>query len=316
MFQKKSYFCNVEKYYEHIEKLLATHEYVAIPGIGGFTLHYEPAVVTSNTITAPRKSIAYNALLPANDALLAMEIARSQHISFRLAQEELKSETAAMIAKLQTSAYFQFGNLGTFTTDSEKRINFVPNQHAEFIPFNFGLHSIQLPEKLSIKQTKFFETKHVTNQSNWLRYAAMLAIVLGMLFISTKTNYHSVKQTASIFDFTAKVGVENKIALTNTVTKANADNAPESKINTITGDSNLKKFHVVVACLTSLHGAEAYKQELLDLDYSETHIMHSQKTYRVAIESFSEKQAAIEYMEALRYSNPMFEQAWVFCEIK
>jgi len=75
-----------------------------------------------------------------------------------------------------------------------------------------------------------------------------------------------------------------------------------------------KNFHVIVACLATKESAEAVCQNLIKKNHKEAHILEPVRTYRVAIQSFADKDEAIRCMENLRKSNPDFEAAWVLCE--
>ena len=48
-----SYFCEVEKFFQHIEKLLAQHDYVVVPNLGGFVVQLQSAQLLSDQITPP-----------------------------------------------------------------------------------------------------------------------------------------------------------------------------------------------------------------------------------------------------------------------
>ena len=79
-----SYFCIVEKIYQHIEKLLAYHDYVVVPGLGGFVVQQQFACVYDDVLFPPSAVIAFNPLMNHSDGLLAIEVARAEGVTFCL----------------------------------------------------------------------------------------------------------------------------------------------------------------------------------------------------------------------------------------
>ncbi|MBV5342716.1 SPOR domain-containing protein, partial [bacterium] len=103
------------------------NDYVVVPGLGGFVLQPQPATIVDNKIIAPRKVISFNALMHYADGLLVIEIARTERISYRLAQELLQRETELFKQQLQTNGSFTFGNFGIFHLTNEGNLAFAPN---------------------------------------------------------------------------------------------------------------------------------------------------------------------------------------------
>ena len=73
----------MQKITQHIVKLLHDHNYVIVPGFGGFVTNYQPAKVhpTSFIFNSPSKSVAFNVNLTSNDGLLINTIAIEQKIA-------------------------------------------------------------------------------------------------------------------------------------------------------------------------------------------------------------------------------------------
>ena len=88
---------------------------------------------------------------------------------------------------------------------------------------------------------------------------------------------------------------------------------PELKQPEVVEQETVKNFHVVVASLPTKKSAEIFCKELNDCDFKNAHVLEPIRTYRIAIESFSDKDEAIKYMENLRKTDNRFETAWVLC---
>jgi len=304
----------VEKIYHHIEKLLGHNEYVVVPGLGGFVLQPQPATIVDNKIIAPRKVISFNALMHHADGLLAIEIARTERISYRLAQELLQHETELFRQQLHTNGSFDFGKFGTFHQTNEGNIAFVPNTHATFIPSNFGLTDLQLPDyskkqiqHVSIKQESF-------SVKSFMRYAAVFALLLSMLFVTEQRPTNPNTQSAAIVNLSkltsaAKIQVQTDSIVVSDTTKQQTQQLLETEIK-----NESEAYHVIVASLPTLQSAENYCKVMIELNYPAAKVLEPVKTYRVAIKSFTEKEEAIRFMENLRITDERFSTAWVLCK--
>jgi nucleoid DNA-binding protein len=304
----------VEKIYDHIEKLLGHNEYVVIPGLGGFVLQQQPATIVDNKIIAPRKVISFNALMHHADGLLVIEIARTERISYRLAQELLQRETEIFKQQLQTNGSFTFGNFGTFHLTVEGNIAFVPNTQAAFIPSNFGLTDLQLPD-YSKKQIHLIPTKQKSlTVKSVMRYAAIFALLLSMLFITEQRPTNPNAQSAAILSLSkltsaAKIQIQTDSIVVSDTTKQQTQQFLEAEIT-----DNSEAYHVIVASLPTQQSAENYCKRLNELNFPTAKVLEPVKTYRVAIKSFTEKEEAIRFMENLRITDERFSTAWVLCK--
>ena len=82
----------MENLSQHIEKLLAQHDYVVVPELGGFVVQKQSAEILEDKILAPCATIGFNPLMLHGDGLLAIEISRSRKLSYRQAMEFVQKE--------------------------------------------------------------------------------------------------------------------------------------------------------------------------------------------------------------------------------
>jgi CCDC81-like prokaryotic HU domain 1 len=115
----------VEKIYQHIEKLLAQHDYVVVPNLGGFVVQTQSAMFFSDHITPPQSSIGFNPLMHHSDGLLAIEIARTEGISYRAAIEAIDSEIDIIKKRLHK-------RIGKYSFYSKTKSRFFTNQFWDF----------------------------------------------------------------------------------------------------------------------------------------------------------------------------------------
>jgi len=300
----------VEKIYEHIEKLLGRNDYVVVPGLGGFVLQQQSAAIIDNKLIAPRKTIAFNALMHHADGLLVIEIARTERISYRIAQELLQVEIKLFKKQLQVSGSFEFGNFGVFNLTDEGNYVFIPNTKAAFIPSNIGVVDLQLndytKQQLVPIKHKSLSTKSI------LRYAAVFALLISLMFVSEQHPDRSRTQSAAIVSLSKLTTVAKTLTDTIAIADTTSQQAPQPTKDEMT--INTKAYHVVVASMPTQQSAEDYCKQLNELNFPAAKVLEPVKTYRVAIKSFTDKEEAIRYMENLRTTDERFSTAWVLCK--
>jgi len=302
----------VEKICQHIEKLLAQHDYVVVPNLGGFVVQMQSAVFFADRITPPLATIGFNPLLHHSDGLLAIEIARTEGISYRTAMEYMDKEVEKIKIQLNTSDSVLFGNMGFLRKTVEGHILFLPNAKADFLPANFGLADLPVSHRdieLILERRKLTIT---LPSARTFKYAVAGMFILGMLLISPQVS--DMRQTDYAgFSTSTFVKVPETIAIPTIPTKSIINTTAEVDSKKINAE-DLNTFHVVVASLGDKKTADKFCQELTTGDYAQAHVLPPSRTYRVAIQSFTNRKEAIQFMENLRKSEKRFETAWVMCK--
>ena len=313
----------MENIYRHIEALLANHDYVILSGIGGFVIQNQSASIKNGIITAPSSTITFNPLMQHSDGLLAIEIARSEGLTYRKAVELLQKEIEFINESLDRVRYFNFGTLGLIEKNEKNELIFTPPTNTSFIPANLGLKDIQLPTNK--KQSKESDRKisFTFPKARTFRYAAAAVLLFLMLLISPSVNDQKHAMNADLFSisFTTEKAINSieeipeAVETIEPVTENNSTELTETTSENIEViDNNKNSFHVIVASLVSKLAAQNYCQSLLDKQFTNAYVLDPIRTYRVAIESFDNRKEAIKYMQNLRKSDTRFEQAWVLCE--
>lgn len=326
------YFCGVEKLSQHIEKLLAHHDYVVVPNLGGFVVQIESAQVLTDRIIAPNAYVSFNPLMQHTDGLLAIEIARSEQVSYRVAMEAIEKEVATIKFNLDKIGYYHLGAIGKLRQDENGKIIFLPSEHANFLPQNFQLSDLYFQNKDSRnKESKKNITLSLPKASIY-KYAAVAVLIIGLFFTTPKVNDMRVSADASLapISLLRNIKTEPKIVKTEIKTDSIPATTVIEKDSVVTTAKDVaatvktektqekaieqsKNYHVIIASLSTHEAAERLCKEMASANYRGAHILPPEKTYRVAIQSFSSKTEAIKYMENLRLSDSKFETAWVLC---
>ena len=295
----------MEKFCQHIEKLLAQHDYVVVPGLGGFVVKMQSAQFLPDHITPPLATIGFNPLMHHADGLLAIEIARTDRISYRLAMEYIDKQVDNLKSGIESAGSVQFGNLGAFYTNELGIMLFSPEVKVGFLPQNFELTNLYVSQKdtqitgTSPKITISFPSTRV------FKYASAAVLVIGLLCISPKMNDMRHADNA---------GIASSVFYTSPVKLATAVTVREAKKTFVTPASkDSDKFHVIVASLPNQTTADNFCKELVTGNFKTAHVLSPARNFRVAIQSFSDREKAIQYMENLRKTDKRFETAWVYC---
>ena len=169
-----------------IVDLLYQHDYVVLPGFGGFVANYRSARLhrKSYLIHPPCKHVAFNPNLKQNDGLLATQIAAAFSIDLREATEKMQVYIAEFRSTLAAEGRLALPQLGIFFYDQDRNLQFIPDEHMNFLQSSFGLPVIQLkpiaqpqPSAEQPGETPVVELPRNPNIGSW-KVAAAIAIPL------------------------------------------------------------------------------------------------------------------------------------------
>lgn len=148
-----------------IRELLYSHNYVVLPGFGGFVLKESPAhvSVSGGLLFPPSKTVGFNSQLKQNDGVLAVWLERKLSCTSSEALSHTQEFTDFCRGLLQVKRRFNLDGIGFFYLDFENNICFEPLQDANFLTESFGLGSISIrpleTETVAPKQEPVFEDR-------------------------------------------------------------------------------------------------------------------------------------------------------------
>ncbi|MGJ8665395.1 MAG: SPOR domain-containing protein [Patiriisocius sp.] len=125
----------------YIQDLLYRYECVIIPGFGAFLTHYASATIDTETHTfyPPGKSISFNRQLQTNDGLLANYVASVQGSSYEVALQKIRNFTGKLSLELSEGKTVSLENIGDFSLNNERTVQFIPTGNKNFDAGSFGL---------------------------------------------------------------------------------------------------------------------------------------------------------------------------------
>jgi hypothetical protein len=193
-----------------ISELLYTHDYVVVPGFGGFVSRQQLShyALNKEVLNPPSKKISFNVQLKQNDGILASWLKEKINCDFTTANKHIDEFAAHCKVLLDTKHRLEVENLGLFYLDFEKNICFEPKTDVNFLIESFGLSNITLKELEKEEVRKVIETKDrfekveiekPVKQRNYKRIAVMavgipvvaMAVLFAVNFVKPNTISYS-----------------------------------------------------------------------------------------------------------------------------
>lgn len=184
---KKKYKFVLMEISTHIKELLYRYECVILPGFGAFLTQYQTARIDGdNNFFPPGKTLSFNRQLQTNDGILANYLATVEGYSYELALQKIRNYTGEISLKLSEGEIVSMPNIGEFSLNKERNVQFAPSQKDNFSRDSFGLTSFAAPSILREAQLEDAKLRSLNPSSKKsripvFRYAAigLVAITLG-----------------------------------------------------------------------------------------------------------------------------------------
>lgn len=130
-----------------ISELLYDHDCVIVTDLGGFIANYKPAAINPalHVISPPSKKLAFNASLKDNDGLLASHISKKTAINYQDACEVIREYVKNANKNLQDGQKIKLEKIGVLFLDNEKKVQFLPDQHTNYLIESFGMTALHAP---------------------------------------------------------------------------------------------------------------------------------------------------------------------------
>ncbi|MGB7843616.1 MAG: SPOR domain-containing protein [Salinimicrobium sp.] len=194
----------------YIHDLLYRYECVILPGFGAFITQQHSARIhqSTNEFYPPNKSVSFNRQLTQNDGLLANHIVEVEKLSYQEALEKLHSFVQDLEHVLEENKVVNFENVGVFRLTEAAKLQFEPAAQTNYMKEAFGLApftSSEILRETYKKQAVSLEEKAAVaftpekrSSSNWLKYAAVGILALGlsgaagMNFYSNQVSEHNL----------------------------------------------------------------------------------------------------------------------------
>lgn len=296
-----------------IELLLRNHNFIVVPGFGGFVAENESATEFDGTLYPPHKAIGFNPSITYNDGLIAQQYALTKLISFAEANRQIDCAVAELLDALATWKHLRFGDIGFFYY-SDGNIMFEPSVKNPFLNTSFGLVPVYFPKiKFLAVDTESENPSDIVNETpcqksrgirftpsrNWV--AAAVAVVLFIVLFPLSVNNSRTDVNINTDKASFAKAVET-IACSTGKTPDNTEVSETEKTNV--------NYHIIIGSFYSKAKAEKFVSELPAQYRGGCKILFSEQRYRVSYCVFNSETESDDFLESFS-DNPRFRDAWI-----
>lgn len=132
----------------HIQYLLIHHQCVIVPSLGAFVVQRTQAEASSDgtQMLPPSRTVAFNASLNHDDALLVGSVARREGVSYEAAQQMVQNQVEMLSQRLDMDSVVEFNRIGKLYKQAEA-IVFEPDPHSIANAAYSQLQAVALPKE-------------------------------------------------------------------------------------------------------------------------------------------------------------------------
>ncbi|MCQ2336832.1 MAG: SPOR domain-containing protein [Paludibacteraceae bacterium] len=297
----------------NVEKLLRNHNFIALPGFGGFVATVDGSYERDGILYPPHKSVGFNPSLNYNDGLLAQEYATSLKISIDKANLIIDKSIEELTSMLTERGHFRFGSAGIFHRTSTG-VEFEPSHKESYLSSSFGLVPVCFPiinpdVKHSAPLQQGTSTANTANKARFTRnatwVASVAAVILAFLLVPLNLNDgKSICQSVQLEASFAPI----KNAFSHTEPAIYSDS--EQNYNAV-DNADTNAYHLIVASFQTESKAQEFIKEL-NVQYRKScHILKSDNHYRVSVCSFSTESEGTDFLKIFVKDNRKFKDAWI-----
>ena len=130
----------------YIKDCLHKTNYLVIPGFGGFISTYHGAKLeeASQKIIPPKKDIAFNDKLLANDMFFTNHVAEEEDCTVSQAEILIKEFVSSIQNELETFGVIKWEGVGNFYVHENDGISFEKDDKTNYLDYSFGLPELRI----------------------------------------------------------------------------------------------------------------------------------------------------------------------------
>ncbi len=310
---------------QHIQYLIARHDFVSVPGFGAFIACSEPAKIASgNMFLPPHRSVGFNATVTHDDGLLIGSVARRERVSYEQAKTLVSDAVELMLRRIDIEGSLEIERVGIFERIEDSALSFQPVQVNNVASCLYGaLRPVTLiplyeeaNDTANVVELELNDTEEYKSRRSWrfvAKYAASVAVLLGMcLTLSTPISIDdSEVAKASLAISTIKRNEPATVCVEKTISATQEDVAAPKvvlSVDEMAADTDYNCYVIVASC-ASRRGANRFIKHCAD--NRQMGVLHSDGRYRVYIAASNDAEAAYTYKETPEVAS-LHPDAWVY----
>lgn len=297
----------------YISELLSEHDYVVLPGFGGFVPEYIPSKYNPGQewIDPPSRKITFHPSLKMNDGILLHSITQREGMTAPKALAFLEELVADYLYSLDHGKPVIIKGLGTVTRIGDE-YTFIADPEARFLPEAFGLDRVFIPEKAP--ESEPVETTSVNKQAEpatdkiivenpksksrvWIYIPIAILLIVASIWIYQKTirlESREVPNTETSHEVQQAEIIE--------VPPVTADSIIQITDDSVIQDVTIEREHpregvyyVIGGSFRSRENAEKYVELALKKGHQPFHLGEIGKFHVVALASYTNEKEAFRH---------------------
>ncbi|GHT54233.1 hypothetical protein FACS189451_06040 [Bacteroidia bacterium] len=295
----------------HIAYLLTKHERVIIPDFGAFVVSKvnDNPLKRRGFISPPVKYfLSFNPEMIQDDGLLVRSVEREKNIGYTEALRLVYEYVDSLVDNLRTGQTVQFSWIGKIHLSGDRKIVFTPAKNLSCNASNCGLVNLNFPylNESSEEESVLENPQKIYEKPVFYIILAAIVLILALVFIFL---------VSKPFDKNLFSRPDTTPVISDTIKKANPvkpviNTLPAAQIDSV---SSLKYF-IIISSLPTEKEAEIMLNYFKAKGLDQSRIIHSDRKYRIAIETFTDQEKAVSFLNMLKKDggNPLFKEAWIF----
>lgn len=285
---------------EKLEELLAVHDCVVVPGLGGFIQQeseacYDPV---QETFFPRSRRLSFNARLNFNDGLLTQAFQAGFGLSFAAANQRIRESVELMRRQMAEGSYVSLGQIGTMHENEDGALTFQPQGGSVLSPELFGLKAISCPDRLSqpasVGTLPSENTRNLSLVAQWGRWAAAAAAaVLLILFFGSQP----LNRTGYNVNQASVLGVDTDMLATAVVSHPDLETAAQPLMETVEEEPAAQPLVAAVEVKPAAQPLVAAVAEKPAVRPQAPVKAENTKRYLIVIASFPDENSARQYIE-------------------
>ncbi len=309
-----------------IIEILASNNYVSLPGVGSVIQKYHPAKLSSDgkTFEPPRQEIAFDTSRTFDDEAIEKHLVESKGIN--------PSEAKAIVSKfiLSLKGDLDLGNevslrgIGILKKDNKSNIILIPYTSEQQATETLGLKNVSVEPKQNKKKPSN-QAKSITKKTNRsILVIFILLLIVGLFALAAyllpplrfwegdlfaKTTKPKTESSAPI-DF-KKEPTENDALMPLADSLSNVEPIKESS-PVQQEAAEVKFYYIIIGSFNSMENAQRFAKRVEAAGIT-PEIIEGKGNYRVSRGKFADRKEALKELGRLRHGNPK-ESAWLLVQ--
>lgn len=310
-----------------IIEILASNNYVSLPGVGSVIQKYQPAKLSSDgkTFEPPRQEIAFDTTRTFDDEAIEKHLVESKGINPSEAKAIVSKFILSLKSDLDSGNEVSLRGIGTLKKNNKSNIILIPFTSEEQATETLGLKNVSVEPKQNIKKPSNQAKSNTKKTNRSILVIFILLLLVGLFALAAyllpplrfwegdlfaKTTKPKTESSAPI-DI-KKEPTENDAQMPLTDSMNNVEPIKESSPIQQDANAEVKFYYIIIGSFNSMENAQRFAKKVEAAGIA-PEIIEGKGNYRVSRGKFADRKEALKELGRLRHGNPK-ESAWLLVQ--